>query len=160
MTTTMTATKVIHITLAGGKEKNKHLGKIIKANNQLNQTDQISTLKHLIRVDPPAIGPDLALRSRQRRDIPHLDHRLGEVIVEYADVHGVQLHQLPRSRALREQNLVRVEQALANQYVLVVVVVELRGADVVEREEVVVAARSGAAIPELRGVRLVQRAVG
>ena len=111
-------------------------------------------------VDPPAVVPDLAIAAGERRDVAHLHHGLGEVLEEYVLVGGVELDESRRGGAAGEEHLVGAEQALAQQQVLVVLVVELEGRDVVQEEEVLVAAGAWAPRAQYRGRRRVQREVG
>jgi hypothetical protein len=113
----------------------------------------------VVAVEPPAVLPDLALRPGQRRDVAHLHHRLREVLEEEVDVVGVGLDERRGLGAPGQQHLVGAEQALADEEVLEVEVVEPGGADEVQREEVVVAAGAGAALPQVRSVGRVQRGV-
>ena len=110
-------------------------------------------------VDPPAVVPDLAISAGERRDAAHLHHGLRKVLEEDVLVGGVELDESGRGGAAGEEHLVGAEQALVQQQVLVVLVVELEGRDVVEEEEVLVAAGARAPWAEHRGRSRVQREV-
>lgn len=69
------------------------------------------------------------------------------------------LHESRCLSALGEQDLIRAEKALADQEVLEVQVIELGWGDEVQWEEVVVAARAGAPLPQLRRGGRIQCAV-
>ncbi len=111
-------------------------------------------------VDPPAVGPDLAVAAGERRDVAHLDHGPREVGEEDVLIGGVELDELRRGRvAAGEEHLVGAEEAAVGEQVLVVLVVEPEGGDGVEEEEVLVAAGARAPRPQRRRVRRVQREV-
>ena len=110
-------------------------------------------------VDPPAVVPDLAGVARERRDVAHLDHGLGELLEEEPLVGGEAVDELHGLAALREQDLVGAEQPVHGEDVVVILVVEPELARRVQREQVLVAARPRAPPPQLRRVRGVQRPV-
>jgi hypothetical protein len=78
------------------------------------------------------------------------------VLEEDGLVGGVELDEPGRGGAAGEQHLVRAEQALAQQQVLVVLVVELEGRNVAQEEEVLVAAGARAPRAQYRRRRRVQ----
>ena len=85
-------------------------------------------------VDPPAVVPDLAGVARERRDVAHLDHGLGELLEEEPLVGGEAVDELHGLAALREQDLVGAEQPVHGEDVVVVLVVEPELARRVQRE--------------------------
>lgn len=100
-------------------------------------------------INLPAMLPNLPPRPGQGRDVPHLHDRFRKVVEEQLVVVGVLLDERHRGRAPREEDLVGVQQAFACYYVLVVLVVELERAYRVQKEQVLVPARPGAAGTEL-----------
>lgn len=94
----------------------------------------------LVGIHLPAVLPDLAPRPSERRDVPHLHHRPGELLEEEGAVLSVLLDQLHGVLVLGHQDLVRAQKALVGHEVLEVAVVEPDRADKVEEEEVLVSA--------------------
>ena len=110
-------------------------------------TDTSSSAVASVRL--PAVDPDLPAGSSDDADAAHLHHGVAEVVEEPGHVGRVGLGLRVRGAAI-EQLLVRVQQALVAQQVLVVEVVEDVGRGRVQRRGVVVAAAGGARAPRLQ----------
>ena len=104
----------------------------------------------------PAVGPDLSSATRQWRNVPHFHHRLCKLVKELLLALRISLHQLQRLFILCHQHLVRAQQPPESQQIPEVAVVEARGRDEVEGEEVLVPPGLRAPRPKLGCVRLLQ----
>lgn len=89
-------------------------------------------------VHPSTVLPDLSLRASKWIDVPHLDHRFGEVRVKRLRVSDV-LPDEGVGRATIEEHLVWIQETLLVDQVLEVVVVKDIGSLDVERCQVVIA---------------------
>lgn len=111
-------------------------------------------------VEPPAVLPDLPLAPRERLDVAHVDHGLGEAPEEGLLAAGEAVDDGRRGRPRRgQQLLVGLQEPAARLDVRVVVLVEAvrrGGLQVVERGAV---AAGRAALHQERAVAAVQRRV-